>query len=62
MGFWRRLKYLFPGYRRAEEREMQEELESLKAMAKPGELGNLTRAAERQRVSVGLDVVGTMSR
>src|ERR1700758_1042117 len=49
MNLWRRLLYLFPAFRRAEEREMNEELESLAAMAEPGELGNLTLAAERRR-------------
>ena len=49
MSLRQRLRYLLPGFRRTEEREMQEELESLKAMAEPGELGNLTRAAEERR-------------
>jgi predicted permease len=49
MNLWERLRYLLPGFRRIEEREMQEELESLAAMAEPGELGNLTLAAERRR-------------
>jgi putative ABC transport system permease protein len=41
MSFWRR--------NRERERDMQEELASLAAMADPGELGNLTRAAEDAR-------------
>jgi predicted permease len=49
MSLWHRLRYLFPAFRRTEEREMQEELESLAAMAEPGELGNLTLAAEQRR-------------
>jgi predicted permease len=40
---------LLPSRRAALEREMKEELESLAAMAEPGELGNLTRAAEEAR-------------
>jgi len=49
MDQWRKLKYLLPSRRRAEERDMQEELRSLKEMAGPGELGNLTLAAEDAR-------------
>ncbi len=49
MNLWQRLKYLSPAFRRAEERDMQEELESLAAMAGQGELGNLTLAAEQRR-------------
>ena len=49
MSVWRKLKYLLPSYRRAEERDMQEELESLAAIAGPRELGNLTLAAENAR-------------
>ena len=33
MSAWRKLKYLLPSYRRSEERDMQEELESLAAIA-----------------------------
>jgi macrolide transport system ATP-binding/permease protein len=44
-----KLRYLLPANRRAEERDMQEELESLKAVAGPHELGNLTLAAENAR-------------
>src|SRR5262249_9598283 len=51
--FWRRLKYLIPSYRRHEEREMQQELESLRAMAEHNELGNLTLAAENARAAWG---------
>ena len=46
---WRQLGYLLPSNRRREEREMQEELDSLRAIAEPRELGNLTRAAENAR-------------
>jgi macrolide transport system ATP-binding/permease protein len=49
MNVWAKLRYLSPSRRRAAEREMQEELESLKAIAGPGELGNLTLAAENAR-------------
>jgi macrolide transport system ATP-binding/permease protein len=49
MSLWKSLKYWSPGRRRAEERDMQEELKSLKAMAGAGELGNLTLAAENAR-------------
>src|ERR1700693_2129968 len=49
MNFWGKLQYLIPAFRRTEEREMREELESLAAMAEPGELGNLTLAAELRR-------------
>ena len=49
MSVFKRLRYLSPGFRRAEERDMREELSSLAAMAEPGELGNLTLAAERRR-------------
>ena len=50
MNFWRRLKYLLlPSYRREEERELQDELESLRAIAGPRELGNLSQAAENAR-------------
>ncbi len=45
----KRLRYLWPGYRRAEEREMQEELAALEAIAGRRELGNLTLAAENAR-------------
>lgn len=49
MNFGQRLKYLLPSYRRAQERDMNEELESLAAIAEPGELGNITRVAEEAR-------------
>jgi len=49
MSVWRKLQYLLPSRRRAQENEMREELESLALMAEPGELGNLTRAAEEAR-------------
>ena len=49
MSLWQRLRYLLPAFRSAEERDMREELESLAAMAEPGELGNLTLAAEQRR-------------
>ncbi|HEX3748575.1 MAG TPA: ABC transporter permease [Bryobacteraceae bacterium] len=52
-GLWRRLRYLLPWHRRAEENEMRAELESLACLAAPGELGNLTRAAEEARAAWG---------
>src|ERR1700739_2518840 len=53
MRLWQRLQYLRPSYRRAQEQDMQAELESLAAMAEPGELGNLTRTAEEARAVWG---------
>ena len=35
MSFWRRLQSLSPAWRRAQEREMQEELNALAAVAGP---------------------------
>ena len=49
MTFWRKLRSILPSSRTALEREMQEELESLKAMAGRNELGNLTLVAEDAR-------------
>lgn len=46
MSAWKRLRFLVPSIRRAEERDTQEELQALKAIAPPGDLGNLTLAAE----------------
>ncbi len=47
---WEKLKYLFTSNRQSRERDMQEELESLRAMADdPRELGNLTLVAENTR-------------
>jgi predicted permease len=53
MMFWRRLGYLLPWRRRAAERDMQEELQSIAGMAGPRELGNLTLAAEDARAQWG---------
>src|SRR5215831_2801004 len=50
---WKRLQYLLPSRRRQEEREIQEELAALAEMADPGELGNLTLAAENARETWG---------
>src|SRR5262245_8881199 len=50
---WKQLQYLLPSRRGREEREIQEELASLAAMADPGELGNLTLAAENARETWG---------
>jgi len=49
MSLWRKFTYLLPWVRRAEDRDIQEELESLKQFARPGELGNVTLAAEDAR-------------
>jgi hypothetical protein len=49
----KRLKYLLPWYRRAEEREMQAELAALESIAGRRELGNLTLAAENARAVWG---------
>jgi hypothetical protein len=49
MSVWRKLKYLLPSYRRALEKDMEEELRSLSELSGTGELGNLTRAAEEAR-------------
>jgi putative ABC transport system permease protein len=53
MMLWKRLLYLLPWKRRAAERDMQEELQSIARMATPGELGNLTLAAEDARAEWG---------
>ena len=53
MTLWKRLKYLSPSYRQAQEREMREEMESLAAIAGRRELGNLTLAAENARAVWG---------
>jgi len=49
----KRLRYLWPRYRRAEERDMQEELAALEEIAGRRELGNLTLAAENARAVWG---------
>jgi predicted permease len=49
MSFWRKLLSLLPSHRAAQERDMQEELESLKTMVGKNELGNLTLVAEDAR-------------
>ena len=49
----KRLKWLSPKYRRAQERDMREELAALAEFAEPGELGNLTRVSEETRAAVG---------
>ena len=49
MHILKRLRYLLPGYRRAYERDMQEELAALRDIAGGPELGNLTLAAEDAR-------------
>ena len=53
MTIWKRLPYLLPWRRRRAERDMEEELRSIAAMATPGELGNLTLAAEDARAEWG---------
>jgi len=46
---WQKLKYLLPSRRRAQEKDMEEELASLAALAEPRELGNMTQTAENAR-------------
>ncbi|HEY1338368.1 MAG TPA: ABC transporter permease [Bryobacteraceae bacterium] len=53
MSVIRRLKLLWPPARRAEEREMQDELNALESIAGRRELGNLTLAAENTRAVWG---------
>ena len=53
MMFLKRLALLLPWRRRAAERDMQDELRSIAEMAQPGELGNLTLAAEDARAQWG---------
>src|SRR5579863_4079719 len=53
MSLWRRLQYLSPAYRRAAEREMQEEMDSLAEIAGRNKLGNLTLAKEGARAAWG---------
>ena len=57
MMFWNRLKFLWPAWRRKQEREMHEELGSLSAIAgdmgDEKELGNLTLAMEDVRAVWG---------
>lgn len=50
---WNRFKYLWPAWRRQQEREMREELGSLTAIAGRKELGNVTLAMEDVRASWG---------
>jgi predicted permease len=52
MSAWKKLRYLAPSRRRTEERDLREELQSLKDMAAPGELGNLAIAAEDARAVI----------
>jgi len=51
--FFRRLLLLLPWRRRAIDQDMRDELRSLADMAEPGELGNLTLAAEDARAQLG---------
>ena len=60
MIFWKRLKYLWPAWRRREEREMREELDSLVAIAGSKELGNLTLAMENVRATWGWTWLGSI--
>jgi hypothetical protein len=50
---WHKLRYLVPSIRRAADRDMKEELDALKQLAGPRELGNLTLAAEEARGEMG---------
>ena len=49
MSLRKKLAYLLPSKRRSVEKDMQEELQSLKDIANPNELGNLTLVAEDAR-------------
>ena len=49
MTFWRKLLYLLPSRRRESDRDIEQELEALREIAGPLELGNLTLAAEDAR-------------
>lgn len=51
MSVWRKLTLLLPWKRRAEDRDMQEELAALRDIAGARELGNLTLAAEDARAA-----------
>ena len=53
MSLWRRLPYLSPSRRRAAERDMQDEIDSLAEIAGRAELGNLTLARENAREAWG---------
>ena len=53
MALWRKLKNLLPWIRRAEERDIQDELRSLEAIAGRRALGNVTLAAEDARSALG---------
>ncbi len=50
---WNRLKSLSPAWRRRQELDMREELDSLAAIAETRELGNLTLALEDVRATWG---------
>src|SRR5580704_9903598 len=50
---WNRLKYLWPAWRRRQEREMREELGALTAIVGSKELGSLTLAMEDARATWG---------
>lgn len=50
---WQKIKFLRPSVRRQSDRDMREELAALAAIAEPGELGNLTLAAEGARIFWG---------
>ena len=55
---WNRLKYMWPAWRRRQEREMREELASLTAIAGAKELGNVTLLIEDVRASWGWTWLG----
>jgi predicted permease len=57
---WTRLKSLWPAWRGQQEREMREELESLRAIAGQKELGNLTLAMENVRAAWGWTWLGSI--
>ena len=53
MMLWKRLTYLLPWRRRAAEQDIQDEIRAIAELARPGELGNLTIAAEDARAELG---------
>jgi predicted permease len=55
MKVWRRLNYwINPSARRTEDDDINQELEALRQLAEPGELGNLTLAAEDARGQISV--------
>ena len=57
---WNRLRSLWPAWRRRQERDMREELESLTTIAGAQELGNLTLVMEDVRATWGWTWLGSV--